>query len=112
MRILCNKCGKSFNFTEIPKFCPYCGSDSLERNNKKQKERALKLIAEYNEITTKMESFIDEYIASSKRVKEIRHELATYKTRGIITADELPYVKNENLMSFIKRKIQEKESED
>ena len=112
MRILCNDCGKSFNFTEIPKFCPYCGSDSLERNNKKQKERALKLIAEYNEITTKMESFIDEYITSSKRVKEIRHELATYKTRGIITADELPYTKNENLMSFIRRRIQEKESED
>ena len=110
MRILCNDCGKSFNFIEIPKFCPYCGSDSLERNNKKQKERALKLIAEYNDITTKMESFIDEYITSSKRVKEIRHELATYKTRGIITADELPYAKNENLMSFIKRRIQEKEN--
>ena len=57
-----------------------------------------------------MESFIDDYITSSKRIKEIRHELATYKTRGIITADELPYTKNENLMSFIKRRIQEKEN--
>jgi hypothetical protein len=111
MRIICNDCNKSFNFTEIPKFCPYCSGSSLERNNKKQKERALNLIKEYNEITIKMESFIDVYIASSKRIKEIRHELATYKTRGIITADELPYEKNENLMSFIKRRIQEKEKE-
>lgn len=41
MRIICNECSKSFNFTEIPKFCPYCGSDSLERNNKKQKGEKL-----------------------------------------------------------------------
>ena len=64
MRIICNECSKSFNFTEIPKFCPYCGSDSLERNNKKQKERALKLITEYNNITTTYELLFNKCVTN------------------------------------------------
>lgn len=109
MRIICNDCGKSFNFGDVPKFCPFCGSSDVERNNKKQRESALKLIAEYNNIIEKMEAFANDYIIMSKRIKEIRHDLTSYKSRNIISAEELPYKKNENLMTFIKRKIKENE---
>lgn len=109
MRIICNDCGKSFNFGDVPKFCPFCGSSDVERNNKKQRESALKLIAEYNNIIEKMEAFANDYIIMSKRIKEIRHDLTSYKSRKIISAEELPYKKNENLMTFIKRKIKENE---
>lgn len=109
MRIICNGCGKSFNLSDVPKFCPFCGNSDVERNNKKQRESALKLIAEYNDIIEKMEVFVNDYIIMSKRIKEIRHDLTSYKSRKIISAEELPYKKNENLMTFIKRKIQENE---
>ena len=46
-------------------------------------------------------------IIMSKRIKEIRHSLTSYKSKGIISAEELPYKKNENLMTYIKRKIKE-----
>ena len=109
MRIICNDCGKSFNFVVVPEFCPFCGNSDVERNNKKQRESALNLIAEYNGIIGKMEAFANDYMIMSKRIKEIRHSLTSYKARKIISAEELPYKKNENLMTFIKRKIKENE---
>lgn len=109
MRIICKDCGKSYNFREVPKFCPFCGNSDVERNNKKQRESALKLISEYNDIIEKMEDFANDYIIMSRRIKEIRHDLASYKSRKIISAEELPYEKNENLMTYIKRKIKENE---
>lgn len=109
MRIICNECGKSFNFSDVPKFCPFCGYSDVERDNKKQRESALKLIAEYNDIIERMEAFVNDYIIMSKRIKEIRRGLASYKHRKVISAEELPYEKNENLMTFIKRKIKENE---
>lgn len=57
MRIICNSCGESFNLSDVPKFCPFCGSSNVERNNKKQRESALKLIAEYNNIIEKNGGF-------------------------------------------------------
>ena len=107
MRIICKDCGKSYNFADVPKFCPFCSSSNVERNIQKQRESALKLIAEYNDIIEKMEAFAIEYITMTKRIKEIRHDLTSYKSRKIISAEELPYKKNENLMTFIKRKIKE-----
>lgn len=110
MRIICDNCGKTFNFSAVPRFCPFCGSSDVERDERKQRARALKLIAEYNDITKKIEAFASEYIIMSNRVREIRKELATYKCKKIISAEELPYEKNENLLTFIKRKLKENET--
>lgn len=110
LHIVCNDCGKTFNFSAVPEFCPFCGSSDVERDVRKQRARALKLIAEYNDIIKKIEAFASEYIIMSNRVGEIRKELATYKSRKIISAEDIPYEKNENLMTFIKRKIKENET--
>lgn len=107
MHIICNDCGKTFNFSAVPRFCPLCGSSDVERDIRKQRARALKLIAEYNDIVKEIEAFASDYIIMSNRVREIRKELATYKCRKIISAEDIPYEKNENLMTFIKRKIKE-----
>ena len=109
IRIHCESCGKGFNFINVPQFCPFCGSDKVGRDIRKQRKRALALIDEYNDITKRMEDFANEYVVAVQRVKEIRHELATYKCHNVITAEEIPYEKNESLMSFVKRKIKEKE---
>lgn len=105
IRVHCENCEKSFNFVSVPQFCPFCGSDKIGRDIRKQRKTALSLIDEYNEIVSRMENFASEYIKASQRVKEIRHELAAYKCKGIITAEEIPYKKNESLMTFIKRKM-------
>ena len=54
MHIICNDCGKTFNFSAVPRFCPLCGSSDVERDVRKQRARALKLIAEYNDIVKKI----------------------------------------------------------
>ena len=110
IRIHCDNCEKGFNFGNVPQFCPFCGSDKIGRDVRRQRKTALMLIDEYKEITKRMEEFAQEYVKATQRVKEIRHELASYKCKGIITAEEIPYKKNENLMSFVKRKIEEEKN--
>ena len=105
MRVRCNVCNNEFNFTEVPKFCPFCGSSSVERNVKKQRATALSLIKEYNDLVEQMTSFMSEYERILKRDKEIRALLRSYKHGNVITDEELPYNRNETIISLTKRKM-------
>ena len=86
-------CEKCFNFGNVPQFCPFCGSDKIGRDVRRQRKTALALIDEYREITKRMEEFAQDYVKATQRVRKIRHELASYKCKGIITAEEIPYKK-------------------
>lgn len=105
MRVQCNVCNNEFNFKEVPKFCPFCGSSGVERNMKKQRATALSLIKEYNDLVEQMTSFMAEYNRIIKRDKEIRALLRSYKHRNVITDEELPYNRNETIISLTKRKM-------
>ena len=105
MRVRCNVCDNEFNFKDVPKFCPFCGSSNVEKNVKKQRATALSLINEYNDLVKQMTSFMTEYERIIKRDKEIRALLRSYKHRNVITDGELPYNKNETIISLTKRKM-------
>ena len=101
-RYVCNKCLERFRLAVKPSFCPFCGSDTVDVDVQKSRNTALQLIAEYNEIITKLQAFAEEYNKYTSRVKTIRKALASYKCRGVITDADLPYTKNESLLSQIK----------
>lgn len=102
-RFICQKCGNGFNFATKPQFCPFCGGSNVLNHDVKSRETALNMIEEYKGIITQLGTFAEEYSRLTKRAKDIRKALATYKCRKIITEDEIPYSKNETLLSQIKK---------
>ena len=102
-RYVCNNCSKTFQFSTKPSFCPFCGSgETIDVDVQKARKTALAMVSEYNEIIIKLQDFADEYNRLSTRAGKIRKALASYKCKGVITETDLPYTKNEPLLTQVK----------
>jgi len=88
MKYVCNDCNKTYSVKEESKFCPYCGSDRIERTGRKS---ALDMLKTYNELKAKMDKIIEEeFMPIYLEAECIRDTLRTYKMRGLITEEEMP----------------------
>lgn len=102
-RFVCQHCQQGFNFPKVPQYCPFCGGDDvIAFEMLHSRQTALDMVEEYKGILIKLNEFADEYQKLTQRAKEIRKALATYKYKKIITDDDLPYSKNQSLLSQIK----------
>ena len=100
MKYICNACKKHFSAaTKTAGHCIYCGSDMLEPASRSV---AMKKVQEYKAIEAKMKRIMDEeYIPLYLEAETIRAHLRTYKSRGIITQNDLPDIQKPNLMKML-----------
>lgn len=96
MRFVCESCGKSFSLDAIAKCCPYCMSTDIEQSGK---SRALKKLEEYNRLSAQMDELMEKYIPLYLEAETIRSTLRTYKSRGIITEEEMPVKKKPQILA-------------
>lgn len=107
MHIICNDCGKNFNFSAVPRFCPFCGSSDVERRKKatcknEYKKRdarktALELIKRSNELTMELDALMEKYKPIYLERECMLNTLRVYKGRGIINELEMPKIKRHNI---------------
>lgn len=98
MRYVCNSCNKQFSTSEKSKCCPYCMSIDIEYTGKAS---AIKMINKYNELESKMNDLMENYIPLYLESETIRATLRTYKSRGIITEKEFPVKKRPQIQAMV-----------
>lgn len=93
-RHICDACGFSFNFSQVPSFCPKCGKEgAAARDTRKAKETARRMIAELNgEDIPVLESLHAGYIAQLAKINAKLETLRQYKKRGIVSQEEMPVI--------------------
>lgn len=98
MRFKCNSCGQAFNFKQEIRCCPICTSTNIERTGK---ANALKMLNEYNDLSSQMEVLMEKYIPLYLEAERIRSTLRQYKVRGLITAEEMPPKQRVNITAML-----------
>ena len=110
MKYVCKKCNGTHSTREESKFCPYCGSTKIERTGR---ESALDMLDRYNNLQKSMDMIIEEkYLPLWAEAEYIRATLRTYKSRGLITEEEMPkkekYSLHDKLSEYRKKKLKDK----
>lgn len=90
MEYKCNDCGNVVRLAKAPRFCPFCGSESIERDLTKARANAFQLIESCNKLAAEMEPIFNAYLEKMAQYEWNMQTLRTYKMRGIITEEELP----------------------
>lgn len=98
----CKSCGISFQLAYEVKFCPYCGSEMIGVDGK-ARTTALGMIEEHNKLMSKALEKFDEYAQIYAQIETIRSTLRTYKSRGLITEEEMPPLKKPLLSEYVSR---------
>lgn len=96
MRYICNACEKRFTLDSGAKCCPYCMSTDIELTGKAS---ALKMLKQYNDLSAQMDELMEKYIPLYLEAETIRSTLRTYKSRGIISNEEMPVKKKPQMLA-------------
>lgn len=96
MEYICNDCKEVFAATKKPKCCPFCLSEKLICNGK-SRQTALPLIKQCNQLTAQLDELMAKYKPIYLERECILSTLRIYKRRGIITEEEMPKIKRENI---------------
>ena len=96
MNYVCNNCMGKFSAPQKPKCCPFCLSENL-RGDGKSRATALKLIKRSNHLTDILNELMEKYKPIYLERECALNTLRVYKQRGIITDDEMPKIKCQNI---------------
>lgn len=78
----------------------------------KSRGTALDMIRRYNEIIYQLAELIKEIRPLYEEAGKLRKYLATYKCRGVVTAEDLPYGNHESIQDQIDRLVEAIKAED
>ena len=102
-RYFCNDCGEGYNFSKVPSFCPNCGSDRIELDNRKAKAHTKELIDRMNELVPQIESAWQTYVDLNVEFENMRRVLYDYsrRMRGIINKEDIPVVRKKKQLEAL-----------
>ena len=110
MKYCCNTCQSEIKIKDKPVFCPFCGGQDLSLICK-QRETALRLIAELEDMKEEHNRILAEY-AEIRVAIEYKHQtLRVYKKRGYISAEEMPVFEKPKVSEYLKEYRQKKRKE-
>ena len=105
MKFTCQKCNQSFSLDATPKLCPFCGSDKVGSRGRFTVEQ---LITNYNIIQDKimklqkqLDNLAYEYIPLYVESTKIRSLLGVYKSRNVLTDDEMPKTEKQIIQCLV-----------
>lgn len=110
MKYCCNNCQSEIKIKDKPVFCPFCGGQDLSLISK-QRETALKLIQELEELKEEHNRILDEYCKIRAEIEYRSVNLRSYKRRGIISAEEIPVFETPKVSEYFKEYRQKKRKE-
>lgn len=98
---ICMKCGETGLYHNAPKFCPYCGSEEIQRNNldaiKHAKEVALQMEELVPVVEKAWSAYVDVYVEFENR----RRVLEDYCRRGAFDKGDIPTVEKKKLLDAL-----------
>ena len=98
---LCKDCGETSLFAKQPKFCPFCGSQTIARNTEKSKRHAEETIEKMNAMLPQINDAWDTYAELYVQFESMRQILAPYANRGIIDKNLIPKIEHKNLTDVL-----------
>lgn len=109
MNYVCTNCKEIFSATKKPKCCPFCSSENLICEGKSRKT-ALALIERSNQLTTQLDDLMEKYKPIYLEREIALNTLRVYKQRGIITEEEMPKIKKQNIQKELAEYRQKRRS--
>ena len=110
MKYCCVDCLEEIKIKTKPNFCPYCGSQKLQLMSK-QRETALKLIAELENLKEEHNRILSDYAEIRAEIEYRAVSLRQYKKRGVISADELPVFEKPKINEYLKEYREKRKTE-
>lgn len=98
---ICSDCNKRFRFANKPKFCPYCGSSTVNPDNARAVENAKQKIEELNQLIVEVNAARDAYCEVYAKYEAIRRTLYVYADRGIISKRDIPTADQKKLIDAL-----------
>lgn len=110
----CLACGASFKTEFDARLCPQCGSSDVRLDldhYQKARDTAVELIEKHNSLMKKALKKFDEYQELYAEVELVRSTLRTYKSRGIISDEEMPSIVRPKLSDRLIKKRNSKKGD-
>jgi hypothetical protein len=86
-----------------PRFCPFCGSESIDEAESKSRCTALRLIKECNDMQPDLEKTFSEYMNLLVKYEYKMLTLRQYKHRKIVSSNEMPKYQKPHLNDELKK---------
>lgn len=113
-RYVCRKCGERIAVSKAPKYCPFCGADSLERDNSAAKKYGEEMVRQATELVPQIEAAQELYIDLLAQYENIMQKIRKYVIRGAIDPERVPKIEKITLRTALaehRKKLREQEDQ-
>ena len=111
---VCMKCGEKIRVSKAPKYCPFCGADSLERDNSAAKKYGEEMIRQATELVPQIEAAQEQYISLLAQFEDLMQKIRKYVIRGAIDPERVPKIEKIALRTALaehRKKLREQEDQ-
>lgn len=98
----CPDCKVTFSSSVEPRFCLHCGSAKVQRDMQAARAKADALLKSVQHLTSEIEQVWEMLIPLLAERADKMNSLRQYKTRGVITQEEIPTIERMNLGEAMK----------